>query len=512
MVFILIIGFYIRWTDIAKIPYGIENDELPAVVSSYFVTHGINPTEKGAWSLFESSYRIFPVALKFHQLSFLFFSDDILSPRKMSVFVSVLALFVFYLFARKLVSPSIALSVLFLYMLSPYKYITTRIPHGPAFSDIFIYLALYLILLYPVKKALHNCILLIFTGLAIVFGMLTYNLAYLMPFIAFLIILIRSIVKKLDLRYVILNLLVFSLATGLFFPIFLKSFGEQKNKNYALVYSAYDFKKKTISISQIQTNLKTVYGQLFKSLKYETGDMFVRFSGPLANKTISVLFLIGLSISFFYLKKYYPLLIYFLINGVISQILLGLFLPRMWFLNYFTIYLFAGIAMDYVFKLLWRKYYLTKLLWLAMLIVLLSYVSFTDMRYYKETTANNSFSIGQREIYELTKKYKEQLASNVLFIMPELGIHPVSYVYSALAFTVLARDPQNVKFVKNSDRQKLGLFEISEFTANAPDFIAKNKIYITENSLNARIEDALKKYSYNPYIIKKGENFSEITF
>jgi len=132
-VFVFLASFVVRWWDVNIIPYGIEEDEVEWIAALKFLGSGINPLDNGVWSLHLSNAQNYPFSLWVNQASFLVFGADLLSARKMLIFISVFSLIVFYGILRRFLKWHIALLTTALYSFSTYKLISSKIALPPVY-------------------------------------------------------------------------------------------------------------------------------------------------------------------------------------------------------------------------------------------------------------------------------------------------------------------------------------------------------------------------------------------
>lgn len=510
---ILLVSLIIRWRDIENIPYGVENDEFSWIATSIFHQHNILASEKGIWSLHDTNAQRFPVSIAINILSFKLFGADFLSPRKILILVNIISLIFFYFLARKFLSRSTSLIFTLLYSLSAYKLIFSRIVLPNFFSELFAYPAILLLLAINPKKLFWSFLATLLAGTSILLSILTYNLAYMLPLVSITILIFTTVTKKIDIKLTIFLLFIFLLPL-LFFSQkwFIGIGGEANNKSYAFMNTIYDSKEKKIYTDRFVNNLTTVKEQLFKHLKYSTGDMAVLYPGPLVNSLISTLFIFGVVFALFELKRYFPLVAWLLISSVTYQIILGLFLPRMWVLTIGLIYLFAGITLDRIYNFT-LKYIQIHIFVLLVSLLSILYITFSNISLYYAYAINNpSFLISHREILEIAKKHKNTISENVLFVAPNETSSPtnINVIYAVISFTYLTANPEKASYLANNDRKTLGVLTKDEFIQAMESYLIEERIIIVDNTIFMDIENQLGQKKQCNYHTNKYSYFTEI--
>ena len=510
MLIILTFSFYLRWINLEKLPYGIENDELSSTIATFLKLNNILPSDKGIWSLFNGTNIVFD---KFNQLSFYIFGPDIMSPRKMLALTSSLALIPYHLFSRQFFSRLVSLLLLFLFSFSPYKLIMSRIPHGPVYGDLFLYPSLMLILFFSAKDVKKTVLALFFSGLLINLSIFNYNLAYTMPVMAIVTIFLRGIFLKIKFKKIILYMFIFLLPFIFSFALIKNGLEIEKSKGYAMVNSVYQINNNIFRPTKLLVNLKTIYGQFFEGLRYDTGDMFVLYSGTLINRVIVLLSIFGLFISIINFKKYYLFIIWFILGPLIYNLFLGIFWPRTWFLSFGLVYLLAGVTLESLYKTIHKFSPFYKLILILILFFpfIYYYCQYTQKNYF-ESFNNPAFLISQREIYSIAKRYKDQIGKKILFIVPELGERPVNAVYATVSFYYLVQNPNKAQYFKKTDRQTLGVIDKWEFENHSETYFKNYRIFVVDNSLLQISDSILIKFNtYKPVMIKN-KYFTEIFY
>lgn len=507
LIIILLISLVIRWRDIENIPYGVENDEFSWIATSLFHQHNILASEKGVWSLHDTSAQRFPVSIVINQISFKLFGTDFLSPRKILTLVHIVSLIFFYLLARKFITSNGALLITLLYSFSAYKLIASRIVGTGVFSELFVYPALLLLLSINPKNLIRSFIYTFISGISILLSILTSNLAYILPFVSIATILFTVVIKKISIKLTILLIILFLLPLILFYQKwFIGINGEVADKSYALVNKTFDLKEKKLYTNHFIGNITTAKEQLFNSLKYSTGDMFILFPGSLVNSLISWGFILGAVSALFNFKKYFILVVWLFTSAFTYQIILGLLYPRMWILTVGLIHLFAGIAIDKIYKIGSKQKAIQIIIW-GLFLASSSYIIYSELSlYYKYAIYNPSFLISHREVIEITKKWRGDLGKNVLFIAPEGIASPtnINTIHTATSFMYLISNPGKADSLKQYDRAALGVLTKHEFISNIETFLSGEKVLVIDNTILSDMEKELKQnnscnYSTIPY-------------
>jgi len=511
LVVILLASLIIRWRDIENIPYGVENDEFSWIATSLFHQNNIVASEKGIWSLHDTNAQRFPVSVAINQISFKLFGIDFLSPRKILILIHIISLIFFYLLARKFITNNAALLVTLLYSFSVYKLIASRIVIPNFFSELFVYPVLLLLLSINPKNLIRNFIYTFISGISMFLSILTYNLAYMLPFVSIATILFTAVIKKISIKTTILLIILFLLPLILFYQKWLIEInGEAADKSYALVNIAYDLKEKKIYIDRFIKNINAVKDSLFISLRYSTNDMVVSFPGPLVNKWVSLGFLLGMIFALFNLKKYFTLVAWILISSFTYHIIIGLLYPRWWILTVGIIYLFFGIAIDKICELGSKKKLVYLLIWITVLI-LSSYVIYKDLFiYYKHAVYNSAFLGPHRELVDITEKWKNDLGKRLLVIIPNSSPTNVNTAYTAVSFNYISLKPEQAIHLKNANRTELGVLTDQEFIQKYKMYLVTKKTFIIDNRVIPEIKNLIKENHLCNNVINTHQYFTEI--
>lgn len=514
LIFILLLSFLTRWYGIESIPYGIEGDEFSWTTTSFFHQYNLPAASKGIYSLHDANAQAFPVSIKINQLSFALFGSDFLSPRKMLVLLNIFSLMFFYVLVRQFLSKEASLVILLLYSFSTYKLIASRIALPGAFSEILTYPALVLPFLISPKKRLRSCIALLLSGIVVCLSLLTYNLAYTLPLMGIAIIVFIAIKCGAPLKDVFLFAVIFLLpillTSQLWWPNLQQ---ESRTKVYVLDNSVFNFQEKTLSIRPISNNIRTIGEQLFASLTYSTSDMLVSYPGPLINRVVGWAFLIGLLLVSVSARKYWPLLVWFLLTGGVYQVLLGLYVPRMWILTIGSVYLLFGVALDRILALIEKLPSPASFIFKVLVVLVVVFIVLSDFQVYKNYAVKNpSYLTAAREIIELVKEHQAQIGNNLIFVLStqeNLPPNPLSNVYATTSFYYLAQHPEEAGIFAQHNRESLKVFTEPEFKRLelTKDFSVRETI-VSENGSVDTVKEEIEQRGCQ-YRTSEGKHFTE---
>lgn len=485
---ILFLSFLIRWREIEKIPYGIEGDEFSMIVTSYFHQYNIPATGKGIWSLFDDMTIRFPVPTRITQLSFKIFSQDIISARKMLAVVSIFPLLFFYLLARKFLSPKASLVILLVYTFSTYKLITSRLIFPSSYSEFFAYPALLFLLSISGKKMLRACIFVLLSGISTALSVLTANIAYTLPLVSFMILLYVSIKSKFSFRQIILLVLVFLLPVISTYRIWINGLQKESSKTYALTHIVLEInnpKKPQLHLDRLKDNLITIKDQLFHSLRYETSDMMVEYPAPLINKYVTIAFIFGIFIALFNIKQYFPLLMFFALNGIIYQVLFGFYLPRMWLLTIGSIYLIAGAVINEIYKLFLRsgiRKFSILLSFIFSAVTSIYVFHFEYNLYVKHAINNSSYKVQIREVADIAKTYAKDIGQNLFLVLSNEN-NNLNFAYAATSFYYPLGSIDDVRALRLKDRKNMGILTETDFLSSTAYYKTSGNIIFIDNRI-----------------------------
>lgn len=507
---ILLASFIIRWYKIETVPYGIEGDEAAWIVNSLLYKYGINGWERDIWTHNDTLARIFPLSLKINQLSFIIFGTDYFSPKKLLVCLSVFSLLFFYFFSRKFLSKKAALIMLILYSFSSYKLITSRIAFPHSFSEIFVYPVMLLLLNLTPKEKWRTLLFSFLAGVAISFVLLTYNLGYMLPGVGSLILLITIVQKRFNLPLAFFSLLLFILPLTLFAKLWLNGLKEEfATRTNVLGNTLINFQTKSISTSHLFKSIQIIKGQFFDTLKYETADMLVSYPAPLINQIVTIAFLLGFILAFWQIRKTLPLITWLIISGFTYHVLFGLNLPRMWFLTMGLIFTFAGVTFDKIFQLIQKLWLIPKITFLTVMLLLTSYIVYSDIKiFYKYAINNSSYRPQIRESLMIVRKYKKNIGDSLIFVSHRefnaSALNPI------ISFYYLSRHPDKATFLRRQTRQSIGSITEEEFEQNYLVYMRQNNIIITDNESLSSTQHIIDQNSDCLYKISRYQYYSEI--
>lgn len=380
---------------------------------------------------------------------------------------------------------------------------TTRIVLQSSFTDLFVFLALFLALQGIVSR---KNILLFLAGCTTVLSIYSYNLNYLLPGIVLFVIIVISLQNKFDLKRMLLFATLFLLPIVLSAPHWLpKIMVEKQAKDYALINSVLKSKNIKEASRLTKLNSRAILAKFIPS-QQSTGDMLY-LNGVLFNPAINMLFLVGLLWSILEVKKYFPLLLYFGSNIIVYHFLLGLNFVRMWFVTYGLVYCFVGLALYKLINVLMKKFR-PQLLWVSLSLIIFYFTINYEIKIYNYSLTNPSYKILHREEFELTKLYQKNLANDLIFIVPDITSARIGELNAASTFYYLKNhnDKADVSVLKTSGREFFNIITIDEFNANLKKILMNKVFIITEVSIDKIISDKLKKIGFN--IQKRLENFT----
>ncbi len=464
---ILILGLVIRWQGIDTVPYSIEQDEYQWSITAFLNSYNINSSDKGAWTVNYELSQYYPVTFVFDRISFYIFGPDLVSPRKMLIVISTLSLLAFYLFIRRLFPAWTSLITLTLYSFSTYKLITSRIVEASAYIDLFTFVAAYILIAVPFVEGYEGFSLMFLGGLSVVLAMLTYNQGFLLPLVFFMIFVFKVFINRCSIKVVRFYFIAFFLPIIVALPrLIYIAHQEALSQNYALTSLAVSLNG--IDLHKLYGNLQTVFIILFLHSSY---DMIVNYSGPIVNTLVVVLALIGIVIGLLQIKRYYPILCFFIFMSVPYQLFFGINAPRWWYLSISVIYILAGVVLFNLERILKWLYIRKKRGFLYVLIILLfitiSYIIQGEVcRYYYQALYNPSFrSTADREMFEITYKYRSDLGKNIAFIFYNDDWYERDLItnLAASSYNYVLANSNNANNIRNQSRLALNIMNLEEF-------------------------------------------------
>ena len=380
LVLIPIISFIYKLRLITFADYGFEQDEIEWTTVSQLLEKKFDPNMFGVWSAVTGLANHFPVSIIMSQISIKLFGLSYYSPRIfIALIMSIYSLLIYWINAQY-VSKINAFYVTIFFITSSYFNIMNQVILQHIYSLISLIPALALLLLGLKTKKLPIKMLTSFiTGFFLLTACMTYNINYLMPIVIFLSTISGSYIfyihsthhinssMRLSLlgslshyRYsnIHINVVLKSLLVGfiallptLFASqyIFKSIVFEQHRGAYALANNAASLHR--IDFNQIKKNGNVVYKQLFRNLGYENTDMIVMHSGTLFPLLISGLAVIGSLYAIVRWKKYYLHLIWIVFGFIISQVIIGLYLPRMWVNSAVLIIMLSALGIEAISKI-----------------------------------------------------------------------------------------------------------------------------------------------------------------
>jgi hypothetical protein len=491
LLLILAAAFTIRWWNIDRAPSGLEQDEVDWVAAAFFNKYGVSPVQQGIWAGAASTARIFPVSIFLIQTGFTLFGDDPLSARKMAVLCSVVSLFFFYLFLKELTSTAPALMVLLLYAFSTYKLISGAIPFQHPFLDL---------CLYPACLLLLGCLKQLKAGRPFAPGMLafcsaacllacvfTYNVCYLMPVVFAATLVVYAAWNRTRLFRSILAVFLF-LAPFLLFskPIYKSIVNESQRGSYAFERSAVDLKYRSIDFGQAFENAKSAARLVFRHMDYENSDMLARYDTALIDPVAGLLLLLGLIAALGKPKKYCFVLVWLFVGLLPFHVLFGFLLPRMWFVNFGLLYMFAALGVEKAIaggrRIGGGR---LRILLLCIGLIPLGFALYRNVEtFYTSAVKNFTFRNDLKEVSEIAKRLKPHLKERVLFITEERSYN---YTRTLVAFHWLAANKPRAGTLNDLGRSGLGVFsqrELQQAFASMP----AREFLVVEKPLRRQVE------------------------
>lgn len=507
---ILFVSFLVRWYKIETLPYGIEGDEFSWSVTSYLNQFKIPSEQIGIWSMHDSMAKSFPISIIINKYSFLLFGQDILSTRKFLTLLSTISLVTYYLLCRKLFSKTVSLVITLLYSFSAYKLITSRIAVPHSYSDIFLYLAFLFLINGTMTSKKYKYLFLILSGSLFTLGLFIYNLAYITPLIGLGFIFFQFFLEKKSWKEIILIMFFFLLPIIIFLPQVIRSFNlERERKNYALEHVVFDYKKKQFRLPVLKENIVTVSNQLLKGLTYETKDMVVNYKSTLLPKSIVILALISLVLSIIKLKNYFLIFSWFTLP-IVSFVLFGIFLPRMWIISAGSFFALSGISLSFL-EMWLNKKNLSVIFKIIMVVFVSLYIKFNLNIFYTEALYNPSYLSKHREIVDLVKKHQRDDFTKTIYISSPEFNHGV--IYPAVVFYFLSEHPNKASLIMKTKEEYFQIINKDEFKEKLKTEFNSMEYIIIDNSLinDIKVKDDLIKLDDRILEIKSHNNFTEIS-
>jgi len=510
LLIILLASFLVRWYQIEKQPYGLEGDEFSWAITSFFNQYKIPAEEKGIWSMHTAMAKSFPTSIFINKIGFLIFGKDILSTRKILVVVSTISLAIFYLLCRGFFSQFISLIITFLYSFSYYKLISTRIAMAPAYIDIFLYFSFFCLIRSFSIRSKFKYLLAMVSGMGVVLSLFTCNIAYIVPIICIGFIVFQFFNPKVSKKQCLLILIIFLLPLIYFSSKWIYNFKEENaRKSYALSHVVFDLRKKQLYLSRVKENLQIINTQLFRGLTYETSDMLVSYDSPLISKSITILAIFGLLISFIKLRKYFFIVLWFVLS-LGTSVAFGLFLPRMWIVNVGSFFILAGVSLSFLETWVIKKN-LVLIFNIIIIIITLIFIKSNLNIFYSKALYNTSYLSKHREIVNLIKKHRKDIPTKTIFISTPDFNHGV--IYPSVIFYFLTEHPYSTSMVMKAEERYFQILNEEELIVKLGTDSGSIKFIIIDNSLinNDRIKDNLNKLKDKILEQRSYKDFIEIS-
>jgi len=490
---ILLLNFLIRWYNINNLS-GLEEDEISWAVTSLFDQFNIPSYKVGVWSLIYGLSKTFPVSIKLNQLSFILFGYDLLSPKKLLVFINIIILFCFYVFLRIFFKKATSLFVLILYSFSYFKLTTSMIAIQPAFIELFLYPSLIFFshTLNPKEQSSKKTIL--FSILASIFLLLTiftYNLAFSMPFIFILLFLFQAKINKKRRKIILISLGIFLIPFLILSPVLYRSVKKEfLGKSYAFKKSVISISDKqlTINLGNFTKNSTEIFKLMFFKMNKKTSDMLVNTKSSLIDPFIALLFITGLLIGLKNYKKYFLFISWLLLGALPYHLIQGLYLPRMWLVSYPLFYLFAAITIEHSFIILLKKSQLKKIiLTLCFILIFIIYSLYHFLVLKTQAYKNPAYKDKYKELAEISKNHGSSLVIDTWFITTD---STTSFTQMIVSFYYLSSDLSHSQEFNAIDKNKLGVLTFNDLKKRKS--ITKKKIVIIESEISSEVKKQLK--------------------
>lgn len=510
LLIVLLASFLVRWYQIEKQPYGLEGDEFSWTITSFFNQYKIPAEQKGIWSMHTDMAKSYPTSIFINKIGFLIFGQDMLSTRKILVVVSAISLAIFYLLCRSFYSQFISLIITLFYSFSYYKLISTRIAMAPAYIDIFLYFSFFCLIKSFSLRSKLKYLLAGISGIGMVLCLFTCNIAYIVPIICIGFIVFQFFNPKVSKKQCLLILFIFLLPLIYFSSKWIYDFKQEEGrKSYALSRVVFDLRKKQLILSQVKENLQIIDMQLFKGLIYETRDMLVAYDNPLIPKSITVLAIFGLLITLTKLRKYFFVVLWFVLS-LGTSVAFGLFLPRMWVISVGSFFTLAGISLSFLEAWIIKKNF--ALIFNIIIVIFgLIYIKSNLNIFYLKALYSPSYLSKHREIVDLIKKHKRNIPTKIIFISTPDFNHGV--IYPAVVFYFLADHPHSMSIIMKADDHYFQVLNEDELVTKLETNSSSIKFIIIDNSLinNIKVKDNLNKLKDRILEQKSYKDFTEIS-
>lgn len=410
--FILVIAvfmgsFYVRWHNMSTIPYGIEGDEYAWVASAQI------PVPR-----FEADAKYYPLSIWINQIAFRIFGQDILSARKMLVIVNVLSLFAFFFLLQFFFNKYIALLLVTVYSFSTYKLITSKIAMICVYQELPMLCAFILALLVRKYTSWKQYLCAFGVGICVVLTLLSYNITYMVPIITLGFLLFGLLKQPISWKRVMLHIFYYIVPLLFCLPFFFSVLKyEFEAKQYIFEQSNTPTTTSNILITpqSLAAHTQAVWKILWNPLTHGNSDMLLSYPFPMIPRLITIGAIIGLIFACVYWRKYWPFILWVLLQGVIYHIIFGFNLPRTWFLTVGVLYILTGITIQTLFNLFHRS--IGKKLMIIILTGCLVYLVISGIIiYFTHAIQHSAYKEYIREIFDIAKKYQIQPHSSTYIV------------------------------------------------------------------------------------------------
>ncbi|MFH1263666.1 MAG: glycosyltransferase family 39 protein [Pseudomonadota bacterium] len=458
---LILLFAFLLFRNIGVKPSGIEGDEFAVVLGSYLHDHGIPPVEKGIWSVHQDTFDQYPFTRWIPQVGFRLFGDDLLSPRKFLILLKAGSLLFLFLSLRNLTSFSTAICILLLYAFGTLHLLSSVVVIEGSLCEPWIALSLYL--LTRVRMVRHGplrILTLVGAGAAVTATLFTYNIVYGFSFCAVLTVFVEvfrqgngSFKKK------IAWLFCFLIPIAAFSPLWLRPFRSQaSSRSYALEYSAL---KEGLSVEQrlkaVTFNARFAGGQLLRPLLYEGSDMLATYPARLVPPLFSLLGLAGLVFLFARGKRWWPYGTLFVVNAGLYQVLMGLWLPRMWLITIFGLAILASFGTERLLEFARRHSRRAAIVANTILLLASAGTAYSQWRLFSDHGALAPRLTGpSREMVEVAETYRLSAPGSVLFSIADPAFR--NQFLTARAFVDLAKGKVDPAVVRTETLESLSIY------------------------------------------------------
>lgn len=362
LLLICLIGRSLIYPDF---PLGFEGDEIQWIISSAAVAQGKSPSAAGVYSAYDRDTVQYPAA--FYLGAFFYKAigyKNIQYFRYFSAFVNFIAVIFFYLSLKEIFSRLTSVLISIAFCFSNFIIILSRVYFGHCFVLCFYLISLFF-LLKTLKK--QNWKLSFLSGAFISLALNSFNIAF-QCFFAFLLIITIDTILEFSIKKYRFSTQRLKILLIPFFFLLVPCIFVQKWKNNVienLSSRSYTIGEGVKFSNDFRSNLLIVKKNtlIFKQHLLE-GQKDYLFSTSKSSPPLLILYLsvLGILISLFYFKKYYPFIIIFFAHFVLYTSS-GILIPRAYTTFIPTFFILAAISIETIQKVI-NKYNSLKLLFI----------------------------------------------------------------------------------------------------------------------------------------------------